>query len=168
MGGGGRGGGFSRDINQMRMRYNKFKQHTLRTLQDMLCKTLCFLAPLWPWIKVSVIQTSVKMPSLIPTINMPKHLNANIYFFYTISKYNISFHIKFSHSSDISTCCLNSFNTISNVILISWNTCKKMKATGLVFPWPCDPQPKSRPLELVWNGRGQWCLQPQQVWKRTW
>ena len=49
---------------------------------------------------------------------------------------------------------LNSFKS-SNFIPISWDMCENMNPTGFVFCWPFQPLPRSRPLEMVQNGRGQ-------------
>ena len=43
------------------------------------------------------------------------------------------------------------FNTISNVILISWKVCVKMKPRGFALHCHCDPQPRSKSVKMVQN-----------------
>ena len=54
---------------------------------------------------------------------------------------------------------LNCFRTKSDLNLISWKLWEQMKETGSTFHWPCSLKPKSKPLKMIQNGRGQWCLQ---------
>ena len=60
--------------------------------------------------------------------------------------------------SSIIMFCLNCFNSISNFIFMSGNMSEKMKPTGLVLCWPSELKSRSRSLEVVQNGRSQWCL----------
>ena len=53
---------------------------------------------------------------------------------------------------------LSFLSTTSNLVLIIWEVCKKMKPTS-------DPLLRSKPLKFVWNGRQQMVLKARKVWK---
>ena len=50
---------------------------------------------------------------------------------------------------------------------MSWKRVRETAAKSCALCWPCDPRPRSRLLNDLYNDRSQWRLSAWQVWQKT-
>ena len=89
-------------------------------------------------------------------------------FFFTqlIEQQLLSLTPKISLLSHIIMFNLNCFITMSKFILISWQVWEKISRISFALHWSSDPQPRSKPLNVVYYGRGKWCYKPGRYAKK--